>query len=240
MQTATLKYIDESSIKTKMLPVLSVRGSDTPDSLLIHGVQHRYLNGAVGEQFLGFSKRITVDFGVVQEKGDRKFLAEFLKAETRNLTYGGHSDDVVLENPEEFIDEWIDDIELGRRFILDFDSAGLYKQYPFSGTEGEIMYLKNKVEIIGTQLSPETLTTNSGKLAVDETGQAYPAFSATTHVFYVSVNGAPYQEAHVNIISKPAVSSGNITFQAAVQDGGKPAADGKFYADISIFLQAKQ
>ncbi len=94
------------------------------------------------------------------------------------------------------------------------------------------------MKIEGTQASPEGFTTNSGKLAVQETGAAYPVFSDLTHVFTVQVNGAPYQDAKINIVGTPSISAGNITFQLAVSDAGATSSDGFYYADIAIFLQA--
>jgi len=105
--------------------------------------------------------------------------------------------------------------------------------------EDEIMYLKRHVKIEGTEASPETFTTNVGKLATDETAQNYPAFSDSTHVFHVEVNGTPYQDAKIHIITQPSISGGNITFTAAVSGSGNMSGDGYAYADIAIFLQAK-
>ena len=219
--------------------VLSLRGFDEPDEIRLVGVQHGYRNGILEEQLRGFKRVMTVDFGVLTNQLDWLFVLNFLKSANRQIRTASQLAHVALEDPERFANVWIDDVQHGRRCILRLIDQGVYRVFPTIATETDIMYLKSKVEIIGTQASPESFTTNAGKLSLDETGQAYPTFNAATHVFYVAVNGAPYQEAHINIINKPAVSSGNITFQLAVQDGGKPSADGKFYADISIFLQAK-
>lgn len=224
---------------TRSFAALSVKGLDEPDDVRLVGVQHEYRNGVIAEQLQGFQRVITLDLGVLTDKDDRFFLLKFLTSSNRQLRTSSQLSFVSLVDPERFANEWMDDIEHGRRFTLSLIDEQVYRVFPTIALETEIMYLKSKVEITGTQASPESFTTNSGKLATDETGNAYPTFNAATHVVHVSVNGAPYQEAHVNIIEKPAVSSGNISFQLAVQDGGKPASDGKFYADISIFLQAK-
>jgi len=218
---------------------LSLRGFDEPDEVRLIGRPHEYPDGSLDEQLRGFKRVITIDFGVLQNLADRIFILKFLNGAKRQVRTATQVAFVALEDPGRYANEWIDNLQHGKRFILRLIDEGVYTIFPTPATVTEIMYLKSKVEITGTQSSPEAFTTNSGKLATDETGQAYPTFNEATHVFHVSVNGAPYQEAHVNIVNKPTVSSGNITFQAAVQDGGKPAADGKFYADIAIYLQAK-
>lgn len=236
--TVTLRYTRSGTIQTRVFPVLAVKGSDTPDAMLIHGVQHRYLNGSTEEQILGLNKRISIDFGVVEEREARAFLADFIKAEQRSYEYSTQNEGVVLEKFEDYANEWLEDIELGRRFILPFISEALYKQFPVAAEVVELMYLKKKVKIEGTQASPESFTTNVGKLATMETGAAYPVFNAATHVFTVDVNGSPYQEAKVNIVGMPSISGGNITFQAAVSDFGNASGDGFYYADVKIQLQA--
>jgi hypothetical protein len=173
---------------------------------------------------------------VLVDKDDRAFVSDFILGDLKSVEFSDQADDVVLEN-EEYTTEWLQDIELGRRFALDLLGAVLYETWPSNATETETMYLKSNVEVVGTEASPESFTTNIGKLATDDTGNPYPSFSAASHVFEVNV--VSRQEAMVHRTGNVTVSGGNLVFSLAVQDGGKPSSDGKFYCDISITLQAK-
>jgi hypothetical protein len=106
-------------------------------------------------------------------------------------------------------------------------------------TDTNIMYTQLKVEVTGTQSSPETFTTNSGKLATQENGSAYPVISLSTYVVSVVSNGSPYQDAKINQVGSLTQVGSNISFQLAISDTGNPSSDGKFYTDILIFLQAR-
>lgn len=99
------------------------------------------------------------------------------------------------------------------------------------------MYFLDDVEVTGTEASPETFTTNVGKLAVMSTGAPWPTFNASTHKFSVHPHGK--QDARISLVNTPSVSGGNLTFQLAISDYGNPKpSDSKFYARITIFLQA--
>lgn len=210
-----------------------------PDEVRIVGVQHRYLNGGMEEQTLGFNKIIEVDFGVIQNHEAAKFLHAFLFNERKTILYGAYVEDVVLDDPAHYENEWLDGVQVGRRFIGRFIGKHVYKQFTTPATTVETMYLKSKVEITGTADAPEQFETNVEKLLTDETGATYPAFNASTHVFHASIDGARYCESSFALVDKPTVVAGNLRFSIYRDDFGKPAADGKYYADIAIYLQAK-
>ena len=88
-----------------------------------------------------------------------------------------------------------------------------------------------------TEASPETFTTNSGKLVLMETGVAFPSFSATTHKFFVLVKSSIGSSADYPI-SAVTESAGNLTFSTFPASGYVPAADGLLHANIAIWLQA--
>ena len=237
MATAiVLKYYNAGWV-SRSYSALSVRGLTDPDDCQIVGVQHDYRSGGVEEEILGFHRVLIVDFGVLQDADDREHILNFLTHDQRQITTSSDYANVALFEPERFQNEWLDDVRLRKRFILRLIDSYVYTIWPVQAVTDTLVYIKNRVKIEGTQASPETFTTNSGKLATDETGAVYPTFNSSTHVFHVSINGAPYQDGKINLIATPSVSAGNITFQAAVSDGGNPSSDGFFYADVAIFLQ---
>lgn len=145
---------------------------------------------------------------------------------------------VAGSSPEGFSTEWLYGYERAKRFILRLEDQFVYRAWPVGLAETEIMYLKNQVRFEGTEDSPETFTTGSGKLATMETGAAYPTFDDANWVFHVSVNGAKYQEANISIVKDSVqVVAGNLQFQAYFGYQGNPATDGNYYGDVAIILQ---
>lgn len=241
MATVTLAYTNKSgtSYSKAYASVRTVRGLDRADEWENYGLQQKSLDGDVTETFLGFRRIFTVDLGVISDADERAFIAHFLIAPTKSITYSNATYNVVLVDPSKFANEWMESTHLGRRFILHLAEQNIRVTLPTAGVAGEVAYIKNKVQIAGTQASPETLTTNAGKLTTDQTGASYPNFNDSTHVFTALCNSAPYQEAMVNIIAAPTIPSspGAMTFQVAVSDYGKAASDGNYYADIVIIIQ---
>jgi hypothetical protein len=231
-----LSYTDSGVSYSLALAVLSMRGLDEPDELRLVGIQHKYLDGSGEDQIQGFQKVITLDFGVVSSPVARRFLAGFVQSEDKVVIYGNLVSRVI--NDSNLASQWVNDLEVGRRFILRLVDEFCYQSWS-DGISGEdLMYFKAKVQIDGTAASPETFTTGSGKLSTMETGAVWPAFSSVTHKFHVSVDGSKYCQAVFALVDKATVSSGHVTFQLYVSDFGNPAADGKYYVDIAIFLQA--
>lgn len=236
MTTLTLKYVEGSTTRSRNVNVLAVKGLTTPDMSERVGTVHQYLDGNSEQEVLGFKKVIMVDFGVVSSREDKAFVGAFLTANKCYVATGDYEDEVVAAS-EEFVDEWLEDVELGKRFVPIFKTVGKFKRWSKKPTETEIMYLKSNVEVVGTESNPEQFETNVGKLLTDDTGNPFPTFNASTHVHEVAVHSR--QEAIVHRIDTPTVVGGNLRFKLAVQDAGKPSADGKFYCDISITLQVR-
>lgn len=95
------------------------------------------------------------------------------------------------------------------------------------------MYFK-KIEVTGTQASPQTVTTNTAPLDVDASGDAFPVIDLDTQVANIVIT--PHQDCAVNLIGDVVQSGDNISFQIAHSDVGNASDDGKFYATIDISI----
>jgi hypothetical protein len=146
----------------------------------------------------------------------------------------------AILSPAEFSNEWLNGLYSAKHFVLRVTESYVHQAWPVAAVAETNMYIKNQVAITGTQASPETFTTNVGKLLVMETGASFPTFNSSTHVFYVSVNGSKYQSADIaKVKDSESVVGGNIQFQAYINYGGNAASDGNYYLDICVFLQAR-
>lgn len=146
--------------------------------------------------------------------------------------------DAIL-TPEEFRNEWLFGYRHAQHFILRVTESTIHIAWPVAVEADELMYVKNQVAITGTEASPETFTTNVGKLATMQTVAPFPTFNDATHVFHVNINGTKYQSADIAVVKNSiAEVGGNIQFQAYVNYGGNPASGGNYYMDVAIFLQA--
>ena len=234
MDTLTFAYGTE----TRQFNPLLIRGFDHPDECIIVGIQHELLNGSFSEQIRGFLRVLTIDLGVLNDRDDRNFLLDWAETETRQIRWG---DDVVfatLEDPERLASEWFENLSFARNYTIRVIDNSVKQAFGLTSEGDDLMYFKAKVQITGTEASPQTLTTNSAPIATMETGSAWPTFNASTHKFHVEVDGSPYQSAPVYLANTPSVIGGNLTFQVAVGYGGNPSSDTLHYSDISIFLQA--
>lgn len=233
--------MDGATAREKAISVLSTRGWSYADEYENYGVQQTYLSGTMQEKFIGFRRIVTIDFGVIHDETTRVYLLYWMLASNKSITYGSDSARFALLDFNKYANEWLESCELGRHFVLSLAEADIRTTMPASIAEGEVAYIKRKVAITGTQASPETFTTNGGKLATDQTGASYPEFNTDDYAYHVHLT--PYQEAGVNLVTEPAITpsgaTGNLTFQIAVADGGKAFSDGNYYADIVIIAQAK-
>jgi phage gp36-like protein len=93
------------------------------------------------------------------------------------------------------------------------------------------MYFK-KVEVTGTQTSPQTFVTNAGALVVTENGDAFPSIDLTSQVANIVLTS--YQDCQVNQVGDITQSGTDITFQLAISDVGNASSDGKYYVTIDI------
>ncbi len=107
--------------QSKTLSVLRVKGFDDADEVEYHNVfQNTSDDGTIYEYADGYRRIITVDFGVIQNKIDRIFLHDFVRARnTKKISYGNESNlAVVLHDMEGFSNEWIDDVEVAKNYVL--------------------------------------------------------------------------------------------------------------------------
>lgn len=241
--SAKLKYLDSSGVvHTQSFDVLNIKGLDKPWKWeLVPGVINDFYDGSKNTQFKGFRRIVGVELAPVHQYED--FLRNFLQADTKSLRYQwttllaqesyGVFDEVGFEN------EWADDYRQTELFSFELKESAIRTVWPDStaAVADDLMYIAKKIKIVGTQTSPETFTTNSGKLQYNYGTTVFPAISLLEYNVSVIVNGSPYQERKVNLVGEPAQSGDNITFQLALSDIGNDSDDGFSYADIDICLQ---
>lgn len=242
----TLKYVDSlAAVQTLTLPALSVRGFDDPDEVAFFPpVRYDFVDGTARTAFKGFRRVITADLGVVSDAVSRRYIRAWLTANQRSIYYnsfgiGAEEIIVSLEDYESFQNEWLEGSSLFRRFILRVVEKVIrseWSSYTPPSTV-DIMYIKNKVKIEGTQASPEWFVTNTDKLETSESGNPYPNISLLSYA--VTVITPPYQDAKINQVGEVQQNGSNIEFQLAVSDAGNPSDDGFYYADIIIGLEAR-
>lgn len=240
MSNATFIYTRSGVQSSRSIDVLYHRGMTEPDEIEDVGPIHDRLDGVIVETVAGARKHVQVVVGARATAADRRFLANWILSSDRTLVIGNFASSMVLED-DTLLSEWLNAIERGRRFNLRLIDDHIYHDWDDGATPEEDMYLKYEVEITGTETSPETLTTNSGKLATMQNGDPYPVFNSSTHDFLIAVNADKQCQASFQIVKgSRSVSAGNLSFQIYISDIGAPApSDGKYFATIAIFLQAK-
>jgi hypothetical protein len=236
---AILKYLDSGTLYTQSLEVINIRGLTTPYKWeLVPKIINEFSDGHKETQYKGFRRIIGVELAPVHDYED--FIRKFLKADSKSLTY--NLDSVVTDSGNLTFDEgelenaWADDYRNTELFTFELKEDAIRTVWPSSPVDNMTGCIKAKVKIEGTQTSPETFTTNVGKLLTMQNGQSYPTISLLS--YNPSVLLSEYQAATVNRVGDIAQSGGNITFQLAVDDIGNPSDDGYYYADIVIVLQA--
>ncbi len=248
MDSATFKYVDSASaIQSRSIQVLSVRGFEEPDFVaFVPPIQNNFVDGSLETQFKGFRRVITFDCGVLSSATDRGFVLNFLTANVRSITYQAAAigiEEIIVSHDSgfEYNNSWVNDFIGGKQFILYVVENAIRTTWTnyTPAAETEIMYVKLKVKVVGTQASPETFQTNSGKLAVMENGSVFPAISLLTWVATVVANGAKYQDAGINQVGNISNIGTDLSFQLAVSDAGTASGDGFYYADIIFLLQAR-
>lgn len=216
-----------------------MRGLDEPDEGQIVGTQTDGLDGTISETIIGFRRVITAGLGILQESADRAYMLEFASAQDRWITMSPMgSVHLVLEDPAKFANEWKNGSSLARRYTVRLVENVLQTTWPTYADPvvEELAYIKTHVQITNTPDSPQTLTTNAGALATDDTGNAYPAINLATYAASVIIQ--PEQECDCMRVSSITQSGTDITFQVAHSYAGNAYADGNFYAQITILLEA--
>ena len=240
--TITFKYRTGATTYSRTLPLLYTKGLDDPDEVeFVPPLQFEAQDGSLIEEIKGFRRIILVRIGILQTAADRQFMLNFLQSSTRWIDIGVFATvHCVLADVTGFENLWLWETKLAPYYEVLLKENVIYQTWPDSlePVETETLYINTKVEITGTQASPQTLTTNAGVLATDDTGNTYPAINLAS--WAVTILLTPHQDCLVNRASDITQSGTDITFDVAHADVGNPdPADNKFYATITIGLQAK-
>ena len=249
MQTATLKYLDTSNaIHTATVEVLSTRGIDEPDDVeFFPAILETYRDGSTGTKFTGFRRVISMDVLTVDDRTTDKFIEAWLAANKRSLTYNesnilGIETFVVPDNAKKFDVVLLNGAKIAKRWPLRLVENVLrqtWPDYPQPVVTDE-MYIAKNVTIVGTEASPETFTTNAGKLLYNYGTTPFPSISLLS--YNVSVVVVTKQDCVVNRVGDIVQSGSDISFQLAISNAGTPLFDGSgnpyVIGDIIIGLQS--
>ncbi len=241
MATINFSYVSGGITYSRTFPVIKLRGLDDPDKVkFFPAFQREMADGSTLEIIKGFRRVFTVTLGALNVAADRQFFLNFLQHTTRIVQYSNLAGvDCVLSNPTSFENQWLYDTKLMKYFEVELEENAIYTVWPslVQPTPDTDLYIKTKVEITGTEASPQTLTTNTAPLATDDTGAAYPAINLAFYAVTIIVT--EYQDSLVNRVGDITQSGSDISFQLAHSDVGNPYSDGKWYCTITIGLQAK-
>lgn len=244
MDTITLKYVDTSNVAhSQTFNALSVRGFDDPDKVqLVPPYQPEKLDGSLQSYIKGFRRVITVDLGIVASSVDRRTIQSFLWANTKSLVYRGsqiYSEEVFvnLQDVSGFRNEWMWDFEGARYFVLEIVESRIRTIWPqvIQPTDNMTGYIIYNVKIEGTQGTPETFQTNSGKLQYNFGTTPFPAMDLST--YNIQIVTSPRQDGKINQVGSITQAGSDISFQLAYSDMGNASPDGYYYADIVFLLQ---
>lgn len=103
MATAKILYTDPeiATLVTKTVTVLATKGWGRPDDFqFFPALQHRYLSGDIKEQFAGFRRRITIDFGVVADLTSQKQILYFLLDPDRQIQIAAAAPSAPAGSPD--------------------------------------------------------------------------------------------------------------------------------------------
>ena len=248
MDTIILKYQDNQTgvIYTRSFLALRVKGFDPVDDLLDYpDVIHNIVDGSLLHQSIGVRRKFTIELGVIKDD-ERLFVGNFYQSITKRIIY---THDGILEtvwvtrNESVLQTEWKDNTALARYVVLSLHDKYTFTVFPFVNPNPPIyesdMYLKKKVLIAGYVGSPETFTTNVGKLATaDAPLGIYPTFNSLIEKYYIAIDGRAYQDCHFHAPTVESVVGGNLVFDIERSDSGNSNVDGGYYADIAIFVVA--
>jgi len=211
-----------------------------PDRLRKVSVVHEMLDGSVFEQIRGFNKIIEPRISPNTTPAQRRFLANWITSDDKIIAYGIGSSNVYISqviHDKDLVSDWLDDCEYGREFNLELVDTHLYTQWD-DGTLEDNVIIKHDILLIGTSASPETFTTGSDKLTLDDAGKAFPSFNDTAYSYGIIAMMANGSQATMHS-TKPTVSAGNLTFDMFYGDSYTPALDGNMYVSIYILQESK-
>jgi hypothetical protein len=240
---AIFKFLDSIGVvHTQAFDILSVHGN-TPDNIrFVPPLLYSIIDGSSETEFRGFQRVFVYELKALNSLED--YLRAFLQASAKSITYKGINTvaeecQVVFESAE-YENEWIDGFEHTKRYVIELVESTIRTIWnipTFLPIADEDMYIIKKVKIEASQTSPETFTTNVGKLLYNYGTTSLPSFSLLSHIISISCNSTPYQDAKFNQVGDIAQSGSNISFQIAMSDTGNASSDGFFYTDIKIQLQ---
>lgn len=234
----TLLYVQAGVTYSKTFEAMSLKGIDEPDRLRRNAVIHDYLTGTSEEQIDGFFKEpIEIEFKAGQDQISTRFLVSWYAASVKLFEYGYYVSQGTTD--ESLISDWLYECELGRAFTIKFWDEHKYYKFEDGIIPEADLYIKLKVVMDqdATQDSPESFTTNSGKLATMQNGDPWPSFNATTHDHYISIlasdgSGAIFPATF-------SISSGDITITTFPAGSYLPDPANVLYANFSIAAVAK-
>jgi len=241
MATIDFNYRKNSTTYSQAFTVKSVRGYSEPDEVeFFPALTHEAVDGTLIEQMTGMRRIITVVFGVLNTAVDRAYIFNFMASQERWITMSPMGTVVLmLEDPSGFANQWKDDHQYERLYTIRLKESVIQTSWPAYADpeETETLYITTHVEITGTPDSPQTLTTNSGALATDDTGSAFPAILLTAYAVSITLNKE--QECDCFRTSTISQSGTDIQFSVAHDYAGNTYSDGKYYAQVVIGLEAK-
>jgi hypothetical protein len=243
VDTATFKYMDSLGVvHGQSFDVLAIHGMDDPDRVrFVPAILYDTLDGGKETAFKGFQKIITVELRALNTNED--YLRAFLQAGAKSITYQGSNlvseENQVVYESAEYENEWFDDFKLAKKYIIELVESTIRHVWAVRTQPADTMIgaLKLKVPITGTLASPETFTTNAGKLLLTEDGLPFPVMSLLSYDITVRSNGTLYQDSKISQVGDVSQSGDNITFQLATSDIGSEAVGGGFFSDIVILMQ---
>ena len=126
----TLAYTEGGTEYTHDFELLSLKGYDDIDQVEIVGVQHRHLDGSISEQIRGYRRILSLDFGVLQDFEGRLFLVNFIRNSDREVRKASSGFvNAVLIDWERFVNEWKDNLAIGRRFYLELVQSEIQQTF---------------------------------------------------------------------------------------------------------------
>ena len=231
------------NVQKKTFTTLSVRGSDTPFKVRFVPPEAFYksVDGSSRTNYQGFQRIIQVELGAIN--ADEDFIRAFFQAASKSFAYQGSNIiaeevQVVYESPS-FEDTWFDNFKYTKKYVFELTENTVRTEWPspLQPILVDIVYLAKNIKVEGTQATPETFITNSGKLNYNYGTTKFPGISLLSYIVSISCNATPMQDAKCNQVGDVTQSGSNISFQLAVSDSGNPAPDGFYYFDLQINLQ---
>lgn len=125
METLTLKYTEDSVDYEQEFELLSLSGFTDIDKVEFVGIQHRHLDGSVTENITGFRRVYGLDFGVIQDYAQQKFISDFLRNTDREMLAELNYAPVVFD-AQRFVNEWKDNLKIGRSFFLELIDSRVF------------------------------------------------------------------------------------------------------------------